>query len=530
MMALTKELINKALTDAQGFGIIKNRFTGSFESEVWYGLILDRMKLTTQATYPAYVEFNKQIHKFVIHISPVMAYELFKEMVPNETLKPLSDETQEDAEYKAFTAFLRGLIKHETMHVIFKHLINVGKQIDHSLANVCQDSLINLGIDEFKALGVKTVTAEEFYMVEMVETGKMNVPGVAMIKGSRKLNNYTWEELYQMLLEDPNYKKTKEQEKVQQWFKQKVKERLDQQEQQSQKGDQPQDSDEQGQSGQGQPSDEQAEKKDAQGQASDKQAEQNDAQGAGEQDNEKEQESQSNGKVNPLLGDTPIVQDDGAEDQAADEAMNQLIDQVINDSGFQQMIGKVLGNEFRKVLDSRKPKINWKKVLRNTLGRQLTYDFNYTWLRPNRRFDDLEGKKKKFRANVLAMLDVSGSINNEMLSQFLGEVDSIVKNAGGEVDVVTYDYGITGRFKAKELKHVDQIVGGGGTSLSRALNQLGKDTAKYDAIVVLTDGYDNAFEMDRKVMSKLIVVLTTEGMYDFVGCIKQHGGKIVAMK
>jgi len=242
MMALTKELINKALTDAQGFGIIKNRFTGSFESEVWYGLILDRMKLTTQATYPAYVEFNKQIHKFVIHISPVMAYELFKEMVPNETLKPLSDETQEDAEYKAFTAFLRGLIKHETMHVIFKHLINVGKQIDHSLANVCQDSLINLGIDEFKALGVKTVTAEEFYMVE---TGKMNVPGVAMIKGSRKLNNYTWEELYQMLLEDPNYKKTKEQEKVQQWFKQKVKERLDQQEQQSQKGDQPQDSDEQ---------------------------------------------------------------------------------------------------------------------------------------------------------------------------------------------------------------------------------------------------------------------------------------------
>jgi len=96
--------------------------------------------------------------------------------------------------------------------------------------------------------------------------------------------------------------------------------------------------------------------------------------------------------------------------------MNQLIDQVINDSGFQQMIGKVLGNEFRKVLDSRKPKINWKKVLRNTLGRQLTYDFSYTWLRPNRRFDDLEGKKKKFRANVLAMLDVSGSINNEMLS------------------------------------------------------------------------------------------------------------------
>jgi predicted metal-dependent peptidase len=142
----------------------------------------------------------------------------------------------------------------------------------------------------------------------------------------------------------------------------------------------------------------------------------------------------------------------------------------------------------------------------------------------------LEGKRKKFKASVLAMLDVSGSIEAEQLSQFAAELDKISKNSGGNLDIVTYDYEIQEQFTYTEFARVSTIRGGGGTSLNNALNQLGNSLDAYDLIVVMTDGIDDPIQVSRKLGRRLLVVLIDDGSQSFVDSVAGSGGQVIKIK
>jgi len=481
-MDMSKIDLARVQSDALGIGVVKNQFTPGFSDELWYGMLLDRMKVVQESEYPAYVRFDKKSSKFVININMKSIAQLFPEVVDTQFI-----DSDDRTVYDALVAFTRALIKHELMHVIFKHLISLDQEIDHQLANVCQDSLINLTISEFSKLNASMVTAEEYYSPDL------NLPEgrSALIRGSSVLENYTWEELYQKMKDNQDYQNNEQmRQKMNQWIKDKIG-------QQSEGNDQ-----------------------------ANEDAGRGNNQDGDKQRGGKSSDLPSRNKGDMMLGDTPV--DDG--DQLAQDMMNQMLDDILNDKGFQKNVGKVLGSELRKVLSSRQAKVQWKQVLRNVLGRRLTYDFNYTWMKPNRRFDDLEGKRKKFKASVLAMLDVSGSIEAEQLSQFAAELDKISKNSGGNLDIVTYDYEIQEKFTYKEFARVSTIRGGGGTSLNNALNQLGNSLDAYDLIVVMTDGIDDPIQVSRKLGRRLLVVLIDDGSQSFVDSVVSSGGQVIKIK
>jgi len=450
--------LSNVLSEARGFGFVKNQFTSSFSNEVFYGLILDRMRVVQESDYPAYVRFDKASGKFVMNVNMQSLADLFNEVVLVGQLEQsvTDDSERERTLHDALVAFTRGIIKHEIMHVILKHMISIDMNIDHQLANVCQDSLVNKCIGEFDKLPVRFVTVEQYYNPEL------KLDGSALVMGSSELRDYTWEELYQSMLSKEGYQNSKEaRDRMNQWTLDKI-----------------------NGSGEGQPTD-----------------------NAGD----------------AMLGDLPTDQGD----QEVQDAMDQLLDDVMNEAGFSKTIGNMIGKELRRVLDNRKSQCNWKQLLRNQMGRRLSYDVDYTWMRPNRRFDDLQGKKKKYKSNVLVLIDVSGSIEEKQISQFTAEVNKIAKNAGGEVDVATYDADITGKYSYKEFKKLEGLTGNGGTSLNTAISTLGKELEQYDVVVVFTDGADNAITASRKIVSRFIVAIAGEAMDEFVDSIKNQGGSIV---
>ena len=92
----------------------------------------------------------------------------------------------------------------------------------------------------------------------------------------------------------------------------------------------------------------------------------------------------------------------------------------------------------------------------------------------------------------------SGSVEQEELEQFAGEVLSIAKSAGCRVWIVPWDAEPHGIFRADRVEEVLEIFerhlkGGGGTVLEPALelclDHMRKRGRRAGAVVVLSDGY-----------------------------------------
>lgn len=114
----------------------------------------------------------------------------------------------------------------------------------------------------------------------------------------------------------------------------------------------------------------------------------------------------------------------------------------------------------------------------------------------------------------------SGSVEQEELEQFAGEVLSIAKSAGCRVWIVPWDAEPHGIFRADRVEEVLEIFerhlkGGGGTVLEPALelclDHMRKRGRRAGAVVVLSDGYwsDSPADSLRKVAARTKLILVT---------------------
>ena len=114
----------------------------------------------------------------------------------------------------------------------------------------------------------------------------------------------------------------------------------------------------------------------------------------------------------------------------------------------------------------------------------------------------------------------SGSVEQEELEQFAGEVLSIAKSAGCRVWIVPWDAEPHGVFRADRVEEVLEVFerhlkGGGGTVLEPALelclDHMRKRGRRAGAVVVLSDGYwsDSPADSLRKVAARTKLILVT---------------------
>lgn len=179
------------------------------------------------------------------------------------------------------------------------------------------------------------------------------------------------------------------------------------------------------------------------------------------------------------------------------QALANAVDQAIRQGAI--LAGKMGGDIDRGMIDAMKAKIDWREVLREFVVTSCDNKDQSTWRRPNRRWiqHDIYMPTQEGEAvgGILFGGDTSGSIDNEFLGSFLGELASICETVSPEqVDVVWWDSAVAGHevYKREELANLVSSTrpkGGGGTSPSCITEFMKEKKIKPMCAIICTDGY-----------------------------------------
>jgi len=133
--------------------------------------------------------------------------------------------------------------------------------------------------------------------------------------------------------------------------------------------------------------------------------------------------------------------------------------------------------------------IDWRAVLRNFVGQSQRSNRSNTVKRINRRFPYIHpGRKTNYSADIAIAVDQSGSVDDEMLAQFFGELNNLSKLVN--FDIVPFDTEvgvehITTWKKGQKYSKAQRVMCGG-TDFD-APTKFVNGNKKYDGLIVLTD-------------------------------------------
>lgn len=190
---------------------------------------------------------------------------------------------------------------------------------------------------------------------------------------------------------------------------------------------------------------------------------------------------------------------EGAQDGMTKEEQEQLgrdIDQALRQGGI--YAGKVGGNMPREIGELLKPKVNWREVLRRFVRTSLKDRDSVSWRRAHKNYlwqdvilPSIMGKRVK---HLVIAMDTSGSIQGPILTEFLSEMNGIVRDTGADrVDVLYWDTEVAGhethKGSNKDIVHKTSPKGGGGTDPDCVVDFMLEKEFKPDALIMLTDGY-----------------------------------------
>lgn len=162
--------------------------------------------------------------------------------------------------------------------------------------------------------------------------------------------------------------------------------------------------------------------------------------------------------------------------------------------------GSIPGDVIARVLAANKHVVNWKKELRYFINKLVLHGQRTTRSRLNRREQTLmanrvselqdiylnPGKRKHYTSRLLVAIDTSGSVSDKELSEFVDEMNGLISHV--QCDYICFDTQLYGKPVpfTKKAKEVD-IKGRGGTSFHPVCEYI--DEAKYDGLIIMTDGY-----------------------------------------
>ncbi len=187
----------------------------------------------------------------------------------------------------------------------------------------------------------------------------------------------------------------------------------------------------------------------------------------------------------------------------------QKLDREIQDkivSAFNSLSEKEKGDipdsvkrDIDDFFETLKGKVNWKKYIKNeirAIGKESysATKYNRKWLQKGIYFPSRDGKKGK----IGMALDTSGSIGDEEMEEFLGELKLILQSFP-HLEILLYgcDSIIQGKttlkgfkqFKRQKIK--DVLRGGGGTSHKPIFDDLEKNKEQVKVMFFFTDGYSD---------------------------------------
>lgn len=161
-------------------------------------------------------------------------------------------------------------------------------------------------------------------------------------------------------------------------------------------------------------------------------------------------------------------------------------------------VGKMAGNipsGLSEIVDNLlNPKVPWYVILRRYVKEIIGLKDDYTYTRPNRKYDDLvvpSAYNGEAISTVVVAIDSSGSVTSDELKNFVSEVAGIT-NWVKEMYVLTCDtevYECEHIYEAGDKISSMQIRGRGGTMFQPVFDWVRDKGIRPDVLVYMTDGY-----------------------------------------
>jgi len=150
----------------------------------------------------------------------------------------------------------------------------------------------------------------------------------------------------------------------------------------------------------------------------------------------------------------------------------------------------------RIIQELTEPKMNWRELLRMQL--ESTIKSDYTWMRASRKGWHMDavmpGMNLDPMIDIAVAIDTSGSIGEDMLRDFLSEIQGIMDSFPAyKIHVFCFDTDVHNPavYTSDNLESITEYEpgGGGGTDFDAIYNYLKKEEIEPKRLVVFTDGY-----------------------------------------
>lgn len=211
------------------------------------------------------------------------------------------------------------------------------------------------------------------------------------------------------------------------------------------------------------------------------------------------------------------------------EKLRDILSDAIKKSDRNNQWGTVPMEIVKGIREFISREVDWKVVLRSFIGRSKSTESAASWARLNRRTPYLApGKKKKTHADVVVTLDQSGSVGDDDLEMFFGELSSMSKETNFDLYFFDTEMDLENKITWKRgMKVTPRRTRCGGTDFNAVADFVNdpKNNGKWNGVIILTDGYApkmKAIYGNRKVLW----VITESGTMEHV----RDGDLVIKMK
>jgi len=145
-----------------------------------------------------------------------------------------------------------------------------------------------------------------------------------------------------------------------------------------------------------------------------------------------------------------------------------------------------LAGDIENLIKALKPKIRWQDKLTNFTGQLGRMEIKPSHARENK-YGQVPRISLKPNKKILVAIDTSGSVSDQLLSQFLAELESIAQNT--DVDLMYVDYGVQDVQPFKKAADSSyKVKGRGGTDMREIFRWIKQNKYVVDGVIVQTDG------------------------------------------
>jgi len=156
-----------------------------------------------------------------------------------------------------------------------------------------------------------------------------------------------------------------------------------------------------------------------------------------------------------------------------------------------------MGEAMSRMVDfTLQPALPWRNLLSRFVSSVARDDYNYS--RPSNRRGDpaIFPSLRSAQLNLAVAIDVSGSVNDKEISEFISEISAIKSQMRCRVTLMTCDAQLTGscpwEFEPwEDMELPSQVQGGGGTSFIPPFEHIDKSDLQPDVLIYFTDAQGN---------------------------------------